>query len=245
MNEQQMTIDIRLPSIHGSEKEQLSQIRSYLYQTAQQLQFALGNITAQQDKVAQEVVKAAASSVAEKSPTAAFNSIKSLIIKSADIVDAYYEQINRRLESIYTAKSEFGAFKEEASQDIAENANGIERAFTNIQTVESALAEVQNQTLAVSAYVKTGLLYYDDAGFPVYGLEIGQENKDNGETVFNKYARFTSSRLSFYDNNDTEVAYFSDYKMYITNAHIKGNLTHGGYLCDSSNGLAWSWAGRE
>ena len=246
MNNQNMTIDIRLPNITGkTDREQLVQIRSYLYQTAQQLQFALGNITAQQETVKKDAVQAAAAAMEKKGPTATFNSIKSLIIKSADIVDAYYEEINRRLERLYVARSDFGTYKEQTSQSIKENADSMERAFASIQQITSEVEEVKKQTLAVAAYVKTGLLYYDDNGFPVYGLEIGQENTEDGVTSFDKYARFTSGRLSFYDNNDTEVAYFSDYKMYITNAHITGTLTHGGYVIDSSNGLAYKWAGRS
>ena len=42
-----MSIDIRLPNINGkTDSEQLAQIRSYLYQFASQLQWALGAVEA-------------------------------------------------------------------------------------------------------------------------------------------------------------------------------------------------------
>jgi hypothetical protein len=78
----------------------------------------------------------------------------------------------------------------------------------------------------------------------VYGLEIGQRNKIDGEEVFNKYARFTSDRLSFYDQNDTEIAYISDYKLHINHAEVLGTLKIGGYLIDTTKGLTFKWVGR-
>lgn len=241
------TVDIRLPNIDGkTDREQLRQIRSYLYQTAQQLQYALGNISAYQGQTAEAIQKAYGGGTApSKGSAATFNSIKSLIIKSADIVDAYYEEINNRLESVYVAQSTFGTFAEETSQSITENADGITRAFDSIQSIESTLAEIRNQNLGVSAYVRTGLLYYEDSGFPVYGLEIGQENTVDGVKVFNKFARFTSDRLSFYDNNDTEVAFISDQKLYINNVEITGSFRMGGFLDSVRPGkdIVTKWVG--
>jgi hypothetical protein len=81
---------------------------------------------------------------------------------------------------------------------------------------------------------------------PVYGVEIGQKNSIDGEDVFNKYARFTSDRLSFYDQNDTEIAYISDYKLYIRNVEIEGSLQEGGYkdFIDANGGILTKWVGR-
>ena len=42
-----MTVDIRLPNINGkTESEQLAQIKSYLYQFAEQLQWAMSTVGA-------------------------------------------------------------------------------------------------------------------------------------------------------------------------------------------------------
>ena len=73
---------------------------------------------------------------------------------------------------------------------------------------------------------------------------VGQKNVIDGEEVFRKYARFTSDRLSFYDQNDVEVAYISDYKIHISHAEVTGTLKLGGYLVDTSNGLTFKWVGR-
>lgn len=290
-------IDIRLPNINGTtEKEQLTQIKSYLFQLAEQLQWALKNAdTSSNNVVVTPVAKSLVSSVpTASSPEATFSSIKALIIKSADIISAYYDEINKRLVGRYEALSDFGAFREVVTQDITQSATRIDNAFTNMQSIESYTQELStsveevksgvdtnvkaltddinqldtelseaksnlsteiadiegeittlNFALAeVNANIRQGLLYVDDNGLPVYGLEIGQTNTIDGEKVFDKFARFTSDRLSFYDQNGSEVAYISDFKLYIINAEVTGTLKLGGYLVDTTNGLTFKWVGR-
>ena len=241
-----MGMDIRLPNINASTEEgQLMQIKSYLYQFAEQLKYAISTLeaggTTSGEADRQEISAPPAETA---TPGSTFNSIKSLIIKSADIVNAYYEEINRRLEGEYVAQSEFGTYSEQTSQIISENSAAIERVFNNIQQITSALEEVKHTLIEVNAYMKSGLLAYDDNGVPIYGLEVGQRNTVDGEEIFNKYARFTANRLSFYDQNDTEVAYMSDYKFYITNGEITGTLKLGAFLVDTRTGFKLKYEGR-
>lgn len=241
-----MGMDIRLPNINASTEEgQLMQIKSYLYQFAEQLKYAFSTLEAggtTAGDAEQQIISAPAEETA--TPGSTFNSIKSLIIKSADIVNAYYEEINRRLEGEYVAQSEFGTYSEQTSQIISENAAAIERVFNNIQQITSELEEVKNTLIEVNAYMKSGLLAYDDNGVPIYGLEVGQRNTVDGEEVFNKYARFTANRLSFYDQNDSEVAYMSDYKFYIKNGEITETLKLGAFLIDTRAGFRLKFVGR-
>ena len=160
-------------------------------------------------------------------------------------MDAYYEEINRRLEGEYVAQSEFGTYSEQTSQTISENSTAIEQVFNNIQQITSALEEVKHTLIEVNAYMKSGLLAYDNNGVPIYGLEVGQRNTVDGEEIFNKYARFTANRLSFYDQNDSEVAYMSDYKFYITNGEITGTLKLGAFLIDTRTGFKLKYEGRS
>lgn len=238
-------VDFRMPNITGSEAEQLSQIRSYLYQFIPQLQWAMSqlNTTAGSAYVVNKENKAAEQKESFNAEVA-FGALKPLIIKSADIVQAYYEEISSRIVGSYVAESDFGAFVEKTEQEIVQSSTDIEQIFHDMQGILTDL-ETLNFTLAeVNAHIKSGLIYYDDEGIPVYGLEIGQRNTVDGEEVFNKFARFTSDRLSFYDQNDTEVAYISDYKLYITNAEVTGTLKLGGFLVDTSKGLTIKWVGR-
>ena len=241
-----MGFDFRFPNITGAtEKERLSQVESYLYQFVEQLQWAMNNIA--QDQVTQAATPSNASASSASKPMDAnttFDAIKPLIIKSADIVKAYYDEISSRLEGEYVAESDFGTFKEQTSQDIVENSTKIEQFFSNMQEITTDIENINFTLLAVNAHIKSGLLYEDEDGVPVYGLEIGQKNYLDGVEVFNKYARFTSDRLTFYDQNDTEVAYISNYKLYITHAEVTGTLKLGGFLIDTSKGFTLKWVGR-
>lgn len=233
-----MAVELRLPNIKGETPEaQLAQIKSYLYQLTEQLNWAL-NIGGGDDAVVNEV-KTPAQLEEEERQT--FNSIKSLIIKSSDIVEAYTEEMQQVFDGRYVAESDFGTFTEETTSAIRQNSTAIEQVYTNVQTIEGTVSGLGDEVQGVLAHIKTGLLYYDDNGVPVYGLEIGQMNTVDGVESFRKYARFISNRLSFYDQNDAEVAYISDYKLYITSAQVLTGLTIGRYTIDTSDGLAFKW----
>lgn len=284
-----MAIDLRLPNIDEtkSEKEQLKQVKSYLFQMAEYLQWALKNADTSSNPVvvtpvARSMIAPTSNGSGSLSPEATFDSIKALIIKSADIVNAYSEEINKKLSGEYIAQSDFGMFEEQTSQDIFENSTAINRAFSHVQEIKSGVdssidalsgaigdvetkvsdveANILNEVQAlqkelialnfslveVTANIHSGLLYYDDKGVPVYGLEIGQKNVIDGVEAFNKFARFTASGLTFYDQNGHEVAYISDYKLYITHAEITGTLKHGGIVSSvlMSGDVVEKWVGR-
>lgn len=296
-----MPIELRLPNINAlSEKEQLAQIRSYLYQFVPQLQWALNNMTPSSATMVtptqnQVVVSGASSAPA---PETTFNAIKSLIIKSADIVDAYYTEINNRLSGLYVEgavfDSVFGTYTEETSQKITENSTRVERAFENIQTITSDILGAKDKIEGVKgdidsvrgdiegtraeidsvrgeigsvsgaidsvkeeiteirkteAYITTGIIDTDENGFDVYGVEIKQRNTSNGAEVFNKFARFTAGKLTFY-NQEREVAWISDYILHIYDIEVLntlklGNPIGGRYELDTSNGLILQWVEGE
>ena len=237
--------DIKLPMISGQDPAtQIAEMKSYLFQMVQQLNWALNTIesSSSQENTAIEVV--GGTQLSEPEAQATFNSIKSLIIKSADIVTAYYERFNQEFSGLYVAQSDFGTFSEETNAKIEESSKAIEQNYTDIQSIESDVVGVGNAIREVNAHIKTGLLDYDSDGNAIYGVEVGQRNVDEeGVESFNKYARFTADRLAFYDQNGNEVSYISDYKLFITNAVITGNMWLGGYILDTSDGIAFKWVG--
>ena len=224
-----MSIDIRLPNITArDEAGQLAQIRSYLHQMVEQLNWALGSIETTSSEAVVEAKAVAAS--ANSNPVYTFNGIKALIIKSADIITAYSEEISRRLDGLYVAESDFGVYKEETAQVIKETASEVTRAFTNIQTISDTVDGINESLVGVNATIKAGVLYYDDEGIPVYGIEVGQKTEKDGVEVFNAFARFTSSRLSFYDENGNEVAFVSNNKLFIKQVEVLVSYKIGGFV---------------
>ena len=86
-----MALNLRLPNINGlSEKEQLAQIRSYLHQLVGELEFAFSTFGTSSDSIVNPSKQGSSTeSPANMSGSAMFSVLKPLIIKSADIVDAY------------------------------------------------------------------------------------------------------------------------------------------------------------
>jgi hypothetical protein len=249
-----MGTNIRYPDINGkSTPEQISQLKSYLHQLVGELNFALGSI----ESGGASFVDAKGSPVSpptdeKDDPVSTFNGIKALIIKSADIVNAYYAKIDSllKLSGDYVAEATFpeGAAKfiEQTNQNISANSKSIEAAFKNNQKIESEVESMGSFLRDINAWVKIGLLDESDG---VYGLEIGQRSEVNGVEVFNKYARFTSNKLSFYDSNDNEVAYISDRRLYITHIEVIGSFKIGSFvdsvLSDGSVVTRWVEYGGE
>lgn len=147
-------MNIPLPQqLTGSDREQLQGMKTYLFQLAQELQFALGSVEKQiltvQDTAAnaeREVSRVSES----QTPKAQFSALKALIIKSADIVEAYYEEINRRLSGQYLAISDFGTYRQETEQVITENSQGITRVFSDVQTISTSLGQAQSDIHGIS-----------------------------------------------------------------------------------------------
>lgn len=237
-------VDIRLPNITGkTDTEQLSQIKSYLYQFASQLQWALSSVETNSSSNVEMVQTSSGTAKKQEDPTSNFNELKALIIKSSDIVEAYYHTIDNLLKTSgdYTAHSEFGTFREETDLWISATDKKINQNVTDFQAIYDEDGNIRTELL-INGCIHTGIVDYDtDSGEAIVGIQVGQTTTKNGKEVFNQFARFTANKLSFYDNNGIEVAYISDTKLHITNAEISGSLKLGKFVLDTSNGLALRW----
>lgn len=241
-----MSVDIRLPNITAKDEAgQLKQMQAYMYQLVEQLNWALNTVeAAQSGTVAPGVVVHKGTDTDLPNAENTFNSIKALIIKSADIVKAYEQTILSNFNGTYFAESDFGTFIEETNRKVEENSKGVTEAYANIQSITNAdgtgtLDILANDVRTTNAYIKRGLLGYDSKGNAVYGIEVGETNQDG---AFLKYARFISDRLSFFDLNGDEVAYIGAGCLYVNGKTVfLGEIQLGGYKTDTTDGLAFTW----
>lgn len=257
-----MTIDIRMPNITAtSEAGQLLQIKSYLYQFSEQLNWALNTLESNggisvvnQSKGGSGSSGSSAfdsdtSSSSDENKEASFTELKNLMIKSADVVNVYYEKINEKLKGQYIAQSDFGTYYKEASVDIEETCDGLVKKYSNVEGILNDLGE-KIAELETDANIKTGLLKYEQIGeqdgIPIYGMQVGQTTKnEEGEEVFNRLAQYSTLGVELYDSKNTTKpsSYLHKDEMMTTNAIIKGKMELGGYRADTSNGVAWKWVG--
>lgn len=222
-------INIRLPNITANtEREQLIQVKSYLHQLVQELNWALSTIESGNSTATAKATSA--NPVTKEEMATSYNELRSLIIKSANTVSAYSEAAEERYKSLYVAQSDFGTYTEKAEQEIQKNSKSIEIFFENMQQILTDIETLEHSQIEVSAHIRSGQLDTDDSGVPIYGVEVGQRTEIDGEEVFDKFARFVSDRLSFYDQNDNEVAYISDRKLHITHVEIEGTFRMGGFM---------------
>ena len=240
-----MPFELSLPRIEetASPEERIASLYRYIFALTEQLRYALDVLETPASGTSMPAVPqhTAGSTAASAETPEHFQEIKALLLKSADVVSAYYDQMQTKLRSDFVAQSAFGTYRSAVQSSLTATAEALTQLTEEVQSTESSVEGIGNAQRAVSAHIRTGLLTTDAQGNGVYGVEVGQKNTVDGEEVFHKYARFTADRLSFYDRNDTEVAYISDYKLYITNAEITNGLTLGGYVLDTSDGVAWKW----
>ncbi len=236
-------MNLRYPNITGkTEAEQMVQVRSYLHQLVGELNWALSAVDSYQGgNTSAPVEYRQSESETSQDAENTFNSIKALIIKSADIVQAYETTIFSDFNGKYFAGSDFGDFIEETTRRVEENSQGVTEHYSNIQTITGKVEGVENEIRTTNAYIKRGLLGYADDGSAIHGIEVGETNADG---AFMKYARFTADRLSFFDSNDYEVAYIGAGCLYVEGKTVfHGEIQLGSYKTDTSDGLAFTWIG--
>ena len=225
---------IRYPNIIGkNDSQKLEQIRSYLHQLADELNFQLdhtGNLMSGYVSTANGAAEAATPTKRDDA-ISNFNDIKALIIKSADIVNAYYAEITKLIDknNLYVAESDFGTFKEQTENTLYADGTGLTQQVSSIQTIFDEDGNIV-EALVCDGHIRSGIIY-DEDGNAVVGIELGQSNMDaSGNTTFRQFARFTAKKLSFFDTNGQEVAYISDRKLYIPEARIGAQFVMGHFV---------------
>jgi hypothetical protein len=245
-----MNVDLRFPNINATTPEgQMSQMQSYMHQLVQQLNWALNSLDeAVAGNTSSVVVSKQNEALKPEEAVNTFNSIKALIIKSADIVKAYEETIKTDFNGEYFADSDFGTYLEQTNRYIEENSKGVTEIYTKVETITNkdgnGTLDVLNKDVnETNAYIRRGELgTYEDGdlkGKTAYGIGVGETT----DGKYKRYAWFTPNRLSFFDEGEHEAAYISSNKLYIKDAVFLGTVQFGGYKADTSDGLAFLWIG--
>ena len=237
-------MNIRLPNINApTESGQIVQMRSYLYQFAEQLQWALNtleNNSSGESVVLKDAVGNVLAKTEEAKAQETFNSIKDLIIKSADIVEAYSEEIDNllNLNGRYVAQSEFGTYTKDTNQKISANSEGVAQSLTRVEDIDGRLRKQEGSIRYGN--VKT---YLTSDGETI-GIEVGEIDTIN-DVATSRYATFSAAGIELYDGSTDKppVATISKEKITITSAEFKEKVKMGGYRLDLTNGIAFKWEG--
>lgn len=227
------------------------QLRSYLFQASEELNLALAERSPEamwQQSFDALQIPQDADQKALGLETA--NSLRSLIIKTADTALLNSTEFKTSLSSEYLAISDFGRYFENATVTIDGNAYGITQLYQYTAQVENDFSDYKIES---ENYIKTGLLYYDGAA-PVYGVGVGNiatSVTENGQRILdrqNLLATYTADRITFWKNQNA-VAYIDGTALHMPAAEITGgsiSLGDGTFSVDllgSMNATAGSIAG--
>lgn len=252
-------IDIRLPNINAqTEAGQLQQIRTYLYQFAEQLNWALNTIETNPsggNVVLQDAAGNKSNTEGAKAQET-FNSIKNLIIKSADIVEAYYEEIDNliSLNGKYAAQADFGEggvakYIENTNMSISATSQYVEQKFKKKESIDGSgeydLGEMDSRIREQEGSIRSGYINttLSESGGD-YGIEVCATDKANGNEK-KRVATFTASGIELYGsgNSTMPAVTISHHKIKITSAEFVSSVKMGKYRLDLSKGIAFKWEG--
>ena len=216
------------PVLRGEAEEQLAQLYSYLMTMSNNLNTALMDITIEQmAPETQEQIRTERTEELDKQ----YTGLKSIIIKTAEIVRTEMDEIRTTLTARQQAISDqFGSLETQLTNQITATAEGLNQAFDYIEILSDEAETGEVFRSRFSQYVNVGVIRYDQ-GRPITGIAIGENitNTDGTINQNNRMATFTMDRLSFYQNG-TEVAYFANNKFYITNGEIGNTLKIGNHM---------------
>lgn len=169
-----MNLNIAYPSIsEGATEERLNELRSYLYQMADTLNACDTSAYAVMSELSQAVNASELPDDAKRPETELrlqeYSALRSLIIKTADYAVQNSESFRLSMQGNYVAVSDFGKYFETATVDIDGTPYGITQLYNYSAGIDAENADYRvNQ----ESYIKTGLLYHDNAT-PVYGVGVG------------------------------------------------------------------------
>lgn len=250
------------PILQGTERQQLMQLRQYLYQISRDLNVSMTNLTAENFAVgspAQKVLSGEATNEQTQNLKQQISALKSLIIKNADFVQHEMDRIEAELESNYVAVSEFGTFTENIQAQITATAENVSQVIDYQATITDDLASIGNEfdayVIETNGYIRQGIIGYEDA-VPVIGIAIGQDVQVTGttETVNGKeysvidtssnMSVWTPGKLSFYIHG-AEVAYFSNGALYVDVIFVRSRIIGGSDEWEISfdEGFTIKWIG--
>ena len=241
------------PILRGTEREQLVQMRQYLYQISRDLNVALTSLTADNFATGTETAKILSGDLTAKQKEnldAGMGALKSLIIKTADNVRTEIDTIEAELESKYVAVSDFGTFSENINSQLNATAESLKQTIEYQATIASDVADVKAYKVDTEGYIKQGIIGYKEDGVtPVIGIAIGQDIRTSGNLVIDgkqydiidvtsNVSTWTPEKMSFRVNG-VETAYVSNGAFYITTTLFFGNK----WAISFESGISFRWIG--
>ena len=93
-------------------------------------------------------------SAAGNNKTATFDELKSLVIKSAEVVSAVGNSVIKRLEGQYVAQSDYGTYTKDTAAALAASDRQIAALLESVERISTGLSELEGSTVAQLASIQ-------------------------------------------------------------------------------------------
>jgi len=217
------------PILNGTAEQKIAQLLRHLDDMSNKLNEALMTITIEQmTPEAQTVVKSGAQ--AAEASREGYETLKSLIIKNAEVARLASEELRIALNKQYTAISEqFGEFTQTIDAQVALTAEGIMQTYNVEERLQAVETDTEDFINNISSYIYSGILDPNDPS--VVGIAIGYNvtHEDGTLNQQNKMATFTADALTFYVNGSA-AAYFSNNVFHIAQGEITDSMRMGNFI---------------
>lgn len=218
------------PALNGDAAAQLNQLYRYLFKLSEQLNASLETTDKQYARVLQtRSGSTSTSAVVTPQEDQQYRELRSLIIKTADIVNQNMDRVVTQLRSEYQAISEeWGEFEQNIERTIIDTAENTIEQFDYSELIEgidkTVMGGITQYSIASLGYIKRGIIGFDEQNFPIYGIAVGTQLE--GKTVIkdgkeytvidttHNLATYTSDRISFWVNG-VERAHFTADTLYV------------------------------
>ena len=172
---------IRLPNISaGTEAEQLRQIRSYLYQLAEQLQVLLGNTQTEQ--------------------ALTFGEVRTKLLRSAEVMDAIAGSISRRYDGRYLLRQAWEPYAAGQEGTLRETALLSRKNAEKAGALETLLRQLEDKELWEDPCLIP--LYREGT---LTGVELGQRRQLGRRITYRRLVRLEEGGLTLWSPEGEKV----------------------------------------
>lgn len=186
---------------------------------------------------------------------AEYAQLQSMILDTADSLEAAMTQYVLELTSHLVADSEFGSFQQDVYTQILANASGITEASTRLETLENSQLEYLN---LINGQIRRGFL--EDPERPgqfIYGIAVSQnitftsEERafGDGHTYYGiatgqTFGLYTSTGWQFWING-TKIGWFdsSDGKLHVVQQEVERDIQMGNWFITGNGGFGIKYTG--
>lgn len=229
------------PTLQGDEQQQLTQVYRYLFRLSEQLNAVSMTLDTQASNASEAIAKAAGIDIATATKNDNhYTALVSLVVKTADIVQAQMDKVVTTLKSSYSASGDFGELTEDIIRKIEDTAKKtLEEYIYDAKVTSLTPGEESAFQTHIEGFIARGIIGFEEDGrTPIIGIAIGRDLlKKIDEVDGKKYevidttanlATYTADKLSFWIDG-VEVAYLSNSELYVTRIIVLDSIKLGGW----------------